>query len=294
MNGIHHSRLDKRYKSPTMSSGLGCCLCRHRSLESSCLPSNSMAYTSRHDTINRKRINHIRSKSMESLHEFKAIPTLSNSSRNVRMSHRMHSRNGSIRKSGTPIMYSNSSGILKLPPIEKILECTLEELCFGCLKIITITRDIFTNTGGVTQEEEQLTINVEPGWKNGTKITFEGKGNLRPNSCQEDIIVYISEKRHKLFRREGDDLELCVEIPLLKALTGCTLSVPLLGEEHMNLIIEDIIYPGYQKIIIDKGMPISTEPGKRGNLIIKFFVEFPTHLTRNQRSQVFAILQNSC
>jgi DnaJ-class molecular chaperone len=37
--------------------------------------------------------------------------------------------------------------------------------------------------------------------------------------------------------------------------------------------------PGYQKIITDQGMPISTEPGKRGNLRIKFFVEFPTHLT---------------
>ncbi|AES72629.1 DNAJ family B protein, putative [Medicago truncatula] len=29
----------------------------------------------------------------------------------------------------------------------------------------------------VVQEEELLTINVQPGWKKGTKIKFEGKGN---------------------------------------------------------------------------------------------------------------------
>lgn len=38
------------------------------------------------------------------------------------------------------IMYSSSSGTLKPPPIERDLECTLEELCFGCKKNVTFTR----------------------------------------------------------------------------------------------------------------------------------------------------------
>ena len=146
---------------------------------------------------------------------------------------------------------------------------------------------------GIVQEEELLTINVQPGWTEGTKITFEGKGNERPGAYREDIIFIISEKRHQLFRREGDDLELGVEIPLVKALTGCTILVPLLGREHMNLTLDNIIHPGYEKIIPDQGMPISREPGTRGNLKITFLVEFPTKLTGNQRSEVVRILQNS-
>ena len=138
-----------------------------------------------------------------------------------------------------------------------------------------------------------LTINVQPGWKTGTKITFEGKGNDRPGLHREDIIFFISEKSHQLFRREGDDLELGVEIPLLKALTGCTISVPLLGGEEMNLTLDDIIYPGYEKVIAGKGMPISKEPGKRGNLRITFLVEFPIELADQQRSEVVSILQDS-
>lgn len=89
-------------------------------------------------------------------------------------------------------------------------------------------------------------------------------------------------------------MDLCVEIPLLQALTGCTISIPLLGGEHMNLTVDDIIHPGYQNIIIGQGMPISREPWKRGELRVTFLVEFPTHLTDKQRSEVFGILQDSC
>lgn len=147
---------------------------------------------------------------------------------------------------------------------------------------------------GIVQEEELLTINVQPGWKKGTKVTFEGKGNERPGAYREDIIFFISEKRHQLFRREGEDLELGVEIPLVKALTGCTISVPLLGGGKMSLTVDDIIYPGFEKIITDQGMPVSKQEGVRGNLKITFLVEFPTQLTDNQRSEVFCILQDSC
>lgn len=59
------------------------------------------------------------------------------------------SRNTS-RRSTTPIMYSNSTGIpVKPPAVEKKLECTLEELCFGCTKKIKITRDAITSSGFV-------------------------------------------------------------------------------------------------------------------------------------------------
>jgi len=146
---------------------------------------------------------------------------------------------------------------------------------------------------GIFQEEELLTINVQPGWKKGTEIKFEGKGNERPGAYREDIIFIISEKRHELFRRDGDDLELSVKIPLVQALSGCTILIPLLGGGHMNLKLDNIIHPGHEKIVPDQGMPISREPGKRGNLSITFQVQFPTHLTSSQRSEVVRILQDS-
>ncbi|TKY74261.1 DnaJ-like subfamily B member 13 [Spatholobus suberectus] len=286
-NGIHCFRLNgddlRGNDDDHPMSSRGCCLYRHRSLDSSCFP--SMNSVSRNAS---RKINQASSKS----YDFMPTPSSLNRSESLKKPPHLPSGNAN-RRSNTPIMYSNSSGMLKPPPIEKKLQCTLEELCYGCKKKIMITRDVLTDTGGIVQEEELLTINVQPGWKKGTKITFEGKGNERLGAYREDIIFIISEKRHHLFRREGDDLELGVEIPLVKALTGCIILVPLLGGEHINLTLDNIICPGYEKIIPGQGMPISKEPGKRGNLKITFLVVFPTQLTGNQRSEAVRILQDS-
>lgn len=144
----------------------------------------------------------------------------------------------------------------------------------------------------IVQEEEMLKIKIKPGWKKGTKITFEGKGDERPGMHPADIVFIIDERRHPVFKREGDDLELGVEIPLVQALTGCTISVPLLGGDKMNLSIDDIIFPGYEKSIPGQGMPISKEDGRRGDLRLRFLVEFPTELSNKQRSDVVNILKD--
>lgn len=144
----------------------------------------------------------------------------------------------------------------------------------------------------IVQEEELLTIKIKPGWKKGTKITFEGMGNEKPGSYPADIIFVIAEKRHQLFRREGDDLEFAVRIPLVKALTGCKLSIPLLGGEKMSLTIDDIIYPGFEKIVPEQGMPNTKNQGRRGNLKLTFLVDFPTQLTDEQRLDALTILQD--
>ncbi|KAL5559644.1 hypothetical protein UlMin_035855 [Ulmus minor] len=195
------------------------------------------------------------------------------------------------RRSSTPIMFSNSSGMLKQPPIERKLECTLEELCYGCQKKIKITRDVLKNNGKIVQEEELVTIKVKPGWKKGTKIKFEGMGNEKPGQYPADIVFVVAEKRHPLFRREGDDLELAVEIPLVKALTGCNISIPILGGEKMKVTVQDVIYPGYEKIIPGEGMPNPKDRASRGNLKVTFLVNFPTRLSDEQRSDVLSILQ---
>ncbi|XWS23716.1 hypothetical protein CRYUN_Cryun28dG0039000 [Craigia yunnanensis] len=198
----------------------------------------------------------------------------------------------SSRWNGNPIMFSNSTGMVKPPPIERQLKCTLEELCYGCMKKIKIARNVLTESGQIVQEEEILSIKVKPGWKKGTKITFEGMGNERPGSYAADVTFVIAEKRHKMFRREGDDLELAIEIPLIKALTGCSLPIPLLGGEKMKVKVNEIIHPGYERIIMGQGMP-NTKEGSRGNLKVLFLINFPTELTDEQRAAAVSILGDS-
>lgn len=192
-----------------------------------------------------------------------------------------------------PGFASNSStGWRKPPPLERKLECTLEELFSGCRKEICFDRDVVVN-GSVVRKEETQKIKVKPGWKKGTKITFEGMGDERPGCLPADVIYVIAEAEHPFFKRVGDDLVLKIEIPLVNALTGWTFSFNLLTGEQMTLSFKDeIIYPGYEKVIEGHGMPLANEKGRRGDLRIKFHVRFPTKLSDRQRSVIQEALEN--
>ncbi|XLS96274.1 hypothetical protein HN51_039009, partial [Arachis hypogaea] len=100
------------------------------------------------------------------------------------------------------------------------------------------------------------------------KIKFKGKGDEKPGYLPADIVFIIEEKKHNLFRREGNNnLEICIEIPLVDALTGCSLPIPILGGEKLTLSFENtVVYPGYVKVIEGQGMPTLKNDGKRGDL----------------------------
>jgi DnaJ homolog subfamily B member 13 len=137
-------------------------------------------------------------------------------------------------------------------------------------------------------------IKVKPGWKKGTKITYEGLGDERPGFLPADLVFYISEKKHAVFKRSGNDLVLKTEVPLLSALTGWSFSFKLLNGEKMNCMFDDeIIYPGYEKVFKGYGMPLAGERGKRGDLRIKFLIIFPKKLTDEKRLDLVEIL-NQC
>jgi hypothetical protein len=71
-------------------------------------------------------------------------------------------------------------GPVKDRAITRHLACTLEELYAGSTRKLKITRSIFSAGGGAPRtEEEILEVAVKPGWKKGTKVTFQEKGTLR-------------------------------------------------------------------------------------------------------------------
>ncbi|KAJ1419975.1 HSP40/DnaJ peptide-binding [Sesbania bispinosa] len=199
------------------------------------------------------------------------------------------------RRATTPIIFSQTTARRKPPEVEKKLHCTLEELCFGCTKKLKVTRDVIKHPGVIIQEEEILKIEVKPGWRKGTKITFEGVGDESPGYLPADIVFLVDEKKHPLFMRDGNDLEICLEIPLVDALTGCSIPIPLLGGENMTLSFENtVIYPGYEKVIKGQGMPNPKNNGTRGDLHVKFLIDFPTELSDEQREEAVSILQDCC
>jgi DnaJ-class molecular chaperone len=61
--------------------------------------------------------------------------------------------------------------------------------------------------GFLNTEREVLEVKVEPGWKQGTKVTFPRRGDVFPGRLPADIVFLIKETEHPTFRRDGADLK---------------------------------------------------------------------------------------
>lgn len=138
--------------------------------------------------------------------------------------------------------------------------------------------------------EEILTIEIRPGWKKGTKITFPEKGNQEPGVIPADLIFVVDEKPHAVYKRDGNDLVVNQEITLLEALTGKNLELTTLDGRNLVIPLTDIIKPGFEMVVPGEGMPISREHGRKGNLRIKFDVKYPSRLTAEQKSDLRRVL----
>ncbi|XVF87432.1 hypothetical protein PTKIN_Ptkin18bG0119700 [Pterospermum kingtungense] len=183
-----------------------------------------------------------------------------------------------------------NQGPRKAAPIENTLPCSLEELYKGTTKKMKISREIADASGKTLPVEEILTINIKPGWKKGTKITFPEKGNERPDLIPADLVFVIDEKPHSIYTREGNDLVVTQKIPLAEALTGYTVHITTLDGRSLTVPITNVIHPNYEEVVPREGMPIPKDPSKRGNLRIKFNIIFPRRLTAEQKSGIKKLL----
>lgn len=178
----------------------------------------------------------------------------------------------------------------KAPPIENKLLCSLEDIYKGTTKKMKITREILDHSGRTISLNEILTIDVKPGWKKGTKITFPEKGNEQPNTIPADIIFVIDEKPHNVFTREGNDLIVTQKISLAEALAGCTVNLTTLDGRNLTVVINNVVHPEYEEVVPREGMPLPKDPTKKGNLRIKFNIKFPTRLTSDQKAGMKKVL----
>jgi DnaJ homolog subfamily B member 5 len=129
------------------------------------------------------------------------------------------------------------------PPVEHDLYVTLEEINSGCVKKMKISRRVMQPDGTPKKEDKYVSISVsfaikfrlirwligliliiqkknlscpkvKPGWKSGTKVTFQKEGDQTKGKIPSDIVFIIRDKPHPLFRREGSDLRYTARLTL--------------------------------------------------------------------------------
>ncbi len=151
---------------------------------------------------------------------------------------------------------------------------------------------------GRTVKSRDVKVNIPAGIDSGQRITYKGEGNDGSNGGERgNLIVELTVKPHKLFKRKGNDLYYDMPISFVEAALGCSMKVPTpYGEQELK--IPEDTQSGTEFKIKNCGMTdpkatrvFSREPVK-GDLYVRIVVEIPKNLTREQKD-LLGKLKNS-
>jgi molecular chaperone DnaJ len=141
---------------------------------------------------------------------------------------------------------------------------------------------------GQVRRERKLQVRVPAGVDDGQRIRLAGEGDAGARGGPRgDLYIFLSVRPHELFERDGLDLLCSVPVPIATAALGGEIEAPCLVDGHCGECRSTVKVPpgaqtGHTVRIKGKGMP-SLRGRDRGDLVVEFFVETPTHLTARQK-----------
>jgi molecular chaperone DnaJ len=135
---------------------------------------------------------------------------------------------------------------------------------------------------GREKGQRKLEVRIPPGVEEGSQIRISGEGELGLyGGGRGNLYVVLSVLEHPLFRRDGDDILLDLELSFAQAALGDEVTVPTLDGEH-NLKIPAGTQAGQLFVLKKQGVP-HVRGGGRGDMIVRADLVTPRHLTDEQK-----------
>jgi curved DNA-binding protein len=139
---------------------------------------------------------------------------------------------------------------------------------------------------------EKIRIQLKPGAYDGLEIKLAGKGNPgAKNGKAGDLFLVIQVSPHPVYERSGNDIRQTLTVDLFTAVLGGEVQVSSMGGT-LKLKIPAGIQNGKVLRIKGKGMPVYSQAGLSGDLLLNIQVRIPENLTQAQQEQ-FRQLQQS-
>ncbi|MBX4216045.1 molecular chaperone DnaJ [Candidatus Parcubacteria bacterium] len=136
---------------------------------------------------------------------------------------------------------------------------------------------------GVLRGQEEVTIKVPAGLKNGEIIRLAEMGEAVPRAPSGDLYVKIGVIPDPVFKRDGNNLLMNLNIKLSDAMLGGEYTVKTLDGD-IAVKIPEGVSPNEVLRVKGKGVPMGK--GVRGDLLIKIEVTLPTRLTKRVRDLI--------
>ena len=166
--------------------------------------------------------------------------------------------------------------------------------CPTCRGYGSVTPNPCGECSGDGRIRSSRTINVEipAGVSTGNRIHLASHGEVGPGGGPAgDLYVELNVAQHEVFRREGDDLEVVVRIPMTAAALGtevavATLEADLDDADEADRSVQVVVPPGTQsgtRVALEgRGVPRLRSSG-RGDLGVTLLVQTPTRMDEEQR-----------
>jgi molecular chaperone DnaJ len=145
---------------------------------------------------------------------------------------------------------------------------------------------------GRVRSTRTINVKIPPGVSTGNRIHLASHGEVGPGGGPAgDLYVELGVAGHEFFRREGDDLEVVVKIPMTAAALGTEVAVATLESDlpdadpdttTVRVPVPAGTQSGTRVAIDGMGVP-RLRAGGRGELGVTLLVQTPTRLDDEQR-----------
>jgi molecular chaperone DnaJ len=136
---------------------------------------------------------------------------------------------------------------------------------------------------GILKREEEVKIKIPAGIDNGEMIRLSGAGEAVKSGISGDLYIKTHIKKHKTFRKEGNDLIMNLDVKLSDALLGAKYDIQTLdGLSTLN--IPEGVNTGDILQIKGKGVP---QQGRgRGDILVHVRVALPKKLSKSAKEAI--------
>lgn len=135
---------------------------------------------------------------------------------------------------------------------------------------------------GLIRTEEEVSIKIPAGARDGIQLSVRGKGNDAPfGGVPGDLLVVIEEEEDKNIKREGDNLHQDLYISFAEAALGCSKEIPMVSGK-VKVKIDAGTQSGKILRLAGKGLQ-SLDSYHKGDMFVHINVWTPQSLTEEQR-----------
>ncbi|MEI7709557.1 MAG: molecular chaperone DnaJ [bacterium] len=156
------------------------------------------------------------------------------------------------------------------------------KVCDVCLGSGEVPKEICDTCKGkgVLRREEEVSIVIPAGIRDGEMVRMTGYGEAVSKGTTGDLYIKINVVPHVVFKRDGNDLVMNLNLKLSEALLGTEYAIQTLDGEVKVTIPEGV---SINEILRVRGKGVPSSKTKRGDLLIKLNIKLPGKLSRKSR-----------